>query len=194
MSLGATRWPHQRTRQRSCEDVVCIMRILIPRQQSSSKEHQSPRRKRDKRKQQSGSPLNRKPQADWAYSCLRSPVRRTSRTTTKHKIKNSCKSIKKAAMRQLRHASCARHLLDERRTRSTDAVPNDNKASASCDDNNKDKIYHLHFDKKKLKAGCVVVVFFARLTIEGRVESKERKEREVSFIFEQRSLILQTPS
>jgi hypothetical protein len=35
---------------------------------------------------------------------------------------------------------------------------------------------------------------FARLTIDGQVESKERKERDVSFICGQRSLILQTPS
>ena len=38
------------------------------------------------------------------------------------------------------------------------------------------------------------VVLFARLTIDGQVESKEQKERAVSFIFGQRSLILQTPS
>jgi hypothetical protein len=61
------------------------------------------------------------------------------------------------------------------------------------DDNNEDKNYHPHFDKK-LKAGCVVVVPFARLTIDGQVESKEQKERDVSFIFGQQSLILQTPS
>jgi hypothetical protein len=47
---------------------------------------------------------------------------------------------------------------------------------------------------KKLKAGCVVVVPFARLTINGQVESKEQKERDVSFIFGQQSLILWTPS
>jgi hypothetical protein len=86
------------------------------------------------------------------------------------------------------------HLLDEQRTQSTDAVPSDNKASASCDNNNKDKNYHLHFDKKKSKAGCVVVLPFARLTIDGQVKSKEQKERDASFIFGQRSLILQTPS
>jgi hypothetical protein len=38
---------------------------------------------------------------------------------------------------------------------------------------------------KKLKAGCVVVVPFARLTIDGQVQSKEQKERAVSFIFGQ---------
>ncbi len=38
--------------------------------------------------QQPGGPLNRKPQVNWAYSCLRSPAMRTSRTTTKHAIKN----------------------------------------------------------------------------------------------------------
>jgi hypothetical protein len=59
-------------------------------------------------------------------------------------------------------------LLDEQRTQSTDAIPNDNKASTSGDDNNKDKNHQLHFDKK-LKAGCVVVVPFARLTINGQV-------------------------
>jgi hypothetical protein len=64
------------------------------------------------------------------------------------------------------------HSLDEQRTRSTDAVPNNNKASASCNDNNEDINYQFHFDKKS-KAGCVVVVPFARLTIDGQVESKE---------------------
>jgi hypothetical protein len=63
-----------------------------------------------------------------------------------------------------------------------------------CGKNNKDKNYHPHFDKN-LKAGCVVVVPFARLTIDRQVQSKaEQKERDVSFIFGQRSLILQTPS
>jgi hypothetical protein len=33
---------------------------------------------------------------------------------------------------------------------------------------------------------------FARLTINSQVESKEQKERDLSFIFRQRSLILQT--
>ncbi len=39
--------------------------------------------------QQPGGALNRKPQADWAYSCLRSPAKRTSRTTIKHAMENS---------------------------------------------------------------------------------------------------------
>jgi hypothetical protein len=73
-------------------------------------------------------------------------------------------------------------LLDEQCTQSTDAVPSDSKTSTRCDNNNENKNYHPHFDKK-LKAGCVVVVPFARLTIDGQVESKERKERDVSFIF-----------
>jgi hypothetical protein len=38
---------------------------------------------------------------------------------------------------------------------------------------------------KKLKAGCVVVVPFANLTIDSQVESKEHKERDISFIFGQ---------
>jgi hypothetical protein len=59
--------------------------------------------------------------------------------------------------------------------------------------NNKNKNYHPHFDKK-LKAGCVVVGPFARLTIDGQVKSKEQKEGDASFIFGQRSLILQTLS
>ena len=193
MSLGATRRPRRRTRQRSREDVVSITMILIPWQQSLSKERQLPRRKHDERKQQSGGPLNRKPQEDWAYSCLRSPAMRTLRTTTKHQIKNLCKTRKKAATWQLCHALCVQHSLDKQCTRSTDAVLSNNKASASCNDNNEDKNYHLHFDKK-LKAGCVVVVPFTSLTIDSQVESKEWKEREVSFIFGQRSLILQTLS
>jgi hypothetical protein len=93
----------------------------------------------------------------------------------------------------LRHASHAQHSLDEQCTQLTYTIPNNNKASASCNDNNEDKNYHLHFDKK-LKAGCVVVVSFARLTIDGQVKSKEQKERDVFFIFGQQSLILQTPS
>jgi hypothetical protein len=85
-------------------------------------------------------------------------------------------------------------LLDEQRTQLTDTVPSNNETRASCDNNNKVKNYHLHFDKKKLKAGCVVVVPFASLTIDSQVKSKERKERDVSFILGQGSLILQTPS
>jgi hypothetical protein len=84
-------------------------------------------------------------------------------------------------------------LLDKRRRQSTDAIPSNNKTSTRCNDNNEDKNYHLHFDKK-LKAGCVVEVPFASLTIDSQVESKERKERDISFIFGQRYLILQTPS
>jgi hypothetical protein len=76
-------------------------------------------------------------------------------------------------------------LLDKQRTQSTDVVPSDNKTSKRCDDNNKDTNDHLHFDKI-LKAGCVVVVPFASLTINSQqVESKEQKERDVSFIFGQ---------
>ena len=71
-------------------------------------------------------------------------VENNNKTRDKKLVYNN----KKAATWQLRHASRARHSLDERRTRSTDAVPNDNKASASCDDNNEDKNYQLHFDKK----------------------------------------------
>jgi hypothetical protein len=93
----------------------------------------------------------------------------------------------------LRHASRAQHLLDKQHTQSTDAIPSDNKTSTRCFDNNVDTNYYLHFDKK-LKAGCVVVVPFASLTINSQVESKEQKERDVSFIFGQRSLILQTSS
>jgi hypothetical protein len=93
----------------------------------------------------------------------------------------------------LHHASGVQHLLDEQRTQLTEVVPSDNKTSMRCDDNNEDTNYHLHFDKK-LKAGCVVVVPFASLTINSQVESKEQKEREDSFIFGQQSLILQTQS
>jgi hypothetical protein len=67
--------------------------------------------------------------------------------------------------------SRARHSLDERCTQSTDTIPNDNKTSMRCDDNNEDTYYLLHFDKK-LKAGCVVVVPFASLTIDSQVKSK----------------------
>jgi hypothetical protein len=84
-------------------------------------------------------------------------------------------------------------LLDEQHTQLTDAILSNNKTSTRCDDNNEDKIYHLHFDKK-MNAGCVVVVSFASLTIDSQMESKEQKERHVSLIFGQQSLILQTPS
>ncbi len=47
--------------------------------------------------QQPGGPLNRKPQVDWAYSCLRSPVTRTSRTTIKHTMKNLQRNNKKCS-------------------------------------------------------------------------------------------------
>jgi hypothetical protein len=94
----------------------------------------------------------------------------------------------------MRHASRMRHLLDKQCRKLTDTISNKNKASVSCDNNNEDKNYHLHFDKK-LKAGCIVVVPFASLTIiNSQVESKEQKERHVSFIFGQQYLILQTPS
>ncbi len=49
------------------------------------------------RTQQPGGPLNRKPQADWAYSCLKSPATRTLRTTTKHAMKNSRRTNKKCS-------------------------------------------------------------------------------------------------
>ncbi len=81
----------------------------------------------------------------------------------------------------MRHVSPAQHSLDEQRTQPTDTVPSDNKTSTSCDNNNKDKNYHLHFDKK-MKAGCVVVILFAILTINSQVKSKEQKEGDVSFI------------
>jgi hypothetical protein len=84
-------------------------------------------------------------------------------------------------------------LLDEQCTQLTEVVLSNNKTSTRCDDNNKDTNYHLHFDKQ-LKAGCVVVVPFANLTIDSQDKSKKQKERDVSFIFGQRSLILQTPS
>jgi hypothetical protein len=73
-------------------------------------------------------------------------------------------------------------LLDKQCTQSPDVIPSVNKTSTSCDNNNKDTNYHLHVDKK-LKAGCVVVVPFASLTIDSQVKSKEQKERVISFIF-----------
>jgi hypothetical protein len=91
------------------------------------------------------------------------------------------------------HASCTQHSLDEQRTQLTEVVLSNNKTSTRCNNNNEDTNYHLHFDKI-LKAGCVVVVPFASLTIDSQVESKEQKERDLSFIFGQGSLILQTPS
>jgi hypothetical protein len=63
-------------------------------------------------------------------------------------------------------------LLDKQRTQLTDAIPSNNKTSTRCDDNKEDTNYHLYVDKK-LKAGCVVVVPFASLTINSQVELKE---------------------
>jgi hypothetical protein len=103
------------------------------------------------------------------------------------------KTIKNTATWHLHHASRSQHLLDEQCRQSTNTVPSDNKTCASCNNTNKDKKYHLHFDKK-LKAGCVVVVSLASLTIDGQVKSKEQKEQDFSFILGQQSLILQTLS
>jgi hypothetical protein len=69
--------------------------ILIPRQQSPSKEHQSPQRKCNKCNQEPGGPLNKKPQADWAYSCLNSPATGTSRSATQQAMKNLQKRKRK---------------------------------------------------------------------------------------------------
>ncbi len=109
INLGTTRRPHQQMQQRHYEDIVSIATILIPQLQSSSKEHQLPQRKCDKRNQEPGGPLNRKPQADWAYSCLSTPATRTLRSTTKHAVKNLKKTIKNTAMWHLCHASRAQH-------------------------------------------------------------------------------------
>ncbi len=58
--------------------------------------------------QQPVGPLNRKPQADWAYSCLRSPATRTSRTTIKHAMKNLRRNYKKCSHVTLApRATCA---------------------------------------------------------------------------------------
>ncbi len=73
-------------------------------------------------------------------------------------------------------------MLDEQRTQLTDAILSDDKTSTRCNNNNKDTNYHLHFDTK-LKTECVVVAPFSSLTIDSQVESKEQKERDVSFIF-----------
>ncbi len=59
------------------------------------------------RTQQPGGPLNRKPQADWAYSCLRSPAIGTSRTTIKHATKNLQRNNKKCSHVTL--APCVTH-------------------------------------------------------------------------------------
>jgi hypothetical protein len=87
--------PCKRTQQRHHEDVMSITTILILQQQSPSKEHQLLQRKHDKCNQKPGGPQNGKPQADWAYSCLRSPAMRTLIATKKHTIKNLWKNNKK---------------------------------------------------------------------------------------------------
>ncbi len=147
ISLGATRWPCPQTWQRCRENVVSIMTILIPQQQSLSKERHLPWCKRDKHNQEPAGPLNGKPKADWAYSCLRSPVTRTSRSTTKHVVNNLKKTIKNTATWHLHHVSHARHLFNKQHRQWDDIIPSNNKTSASWDDNNEDKNYHLHFHK-----------------------------------------------
>jgi hypothetical protein len=72
--------------------------MLIPWQQSLSKEYQLPQRKHNKSNHEPRGPLNGKPQADWAYSCLRSPTTRMSRTTKKQAIKNWQKQKKHSHM------------------------------------------------------------------------------------------------
>jgi hypothetical protein len=84
------------------------------------------------------------------------------------------------------------HSLDKQCRQSNDTIPSNNKTSTSCNDTNKDKNYHLHFDKK-MKAGCVVVVSLESLTIDSQVKSKKPKERDVSFILGQRSLFYRHP-
>jgi hypothetical protein len=78
-------------------------------------------------------------------------------------------------------------LLDEQCRQLTETVQSNNETSASCNNNNKDKNDHLHFDKK-LKAGCVVVVSLASLTIDSQVKSKGQNERDVSYILGQQTL------
>ncbi len=156
------------------------------------KKCQSPRCKCNKCNQEPGGPLNGKPQTDWAYSCLRSPKTRTMRTTTKHTIKNLQKIIKNTATWHLRHTSRTQHLLDEWRRQSTDTNLSNNKTSASCDNINKDKNYHLHFDKK-LKAGCVVVVFLGK-SEHLQLSQVKRAKRKRHFLHSWTTIsILQTP-
>ncbi len=107
-----------------------------------------------------------KPQADLANSCLRSPATRTLRSTTKHTIKNSQKSMKK-------HSHC--------NTCAMCHVHN------TCWMSNADKltdISPLHFDKT-LKASCCGVP--CKSDIDSQVKSKWWKERDVFFILGWRS-------
>jgi hypothetical protein len=149
--------------------------LWVSQQYSSGNKHQSPWRKRGECNQEPGSLLNGKPQEDWVYSCLRSPVIRTliSKQNTQQKTRG--KTIKNTAMWHLRHVSCMQHLLDEQRRQSTDTVPSNNETSANCGDNNKDKNCHLHFDTK-LKAGCVAVVPFASLTLTTKLSQQNKKK------------------
>jgi hypothetical protein len=118
---------------------------------------------------------------------------RTLRTTTKHEIKNLCATKKK----QPRDNCAMRHMCDTRWMSDThdQLTPSQTTTKqAQTATTTMKTIITIFIFMKKLKAGYVVVVPFARLTIDGQVGSKEQKERGVSFIFGQRSLILQTPS
>ncbi len=103
------------------------------------------------------------------------------------------KNNKNTAMWHMCHASCSQLSLAEQCRQSTDAIPSNNKTSLSCDDNNKDKNYHLHFDKK-MKGGCVVVVFLHK-SDHWQLSQVKRAKRKIHFLHSWMTIsIFQTPS
>ncbi len=113
--------------------------------------------------QQPGGPLNRKLQADWAYSCLRYPVTRMPRTTIKHAMKNLQRNNKKCS-----HVTLAPHVT--RATLAGQVMHTINCCRPEWQQNKhalqrQQRRHKLANFDKKMKAGCVVVVPFASLTI-----------------------------
>ncbi len=85
-----------------------------------------------------------------------------------------------------------------------DNDPNLSKVYKLQSDNNRNKSrveihkdngkYGIEFTIDKIATLIIGLTPLQSLTIDCQVQSKEQKERDVSFIFGQRSLILQTPS
>ncbi len=181
MNAASTLWEHHE--------------YLIP-----SRKHQSLQSKHVKCNQEPGGPLNRKPQAT-----------RTSRSTTKHavqimiqiscdenvKIKNKTRNTdlekKNHSHETLAPRSRAQHLLDKQRRQSTETILSNNKTSASCNNNNKDLNYHVHFDKKNEVRLCCCGV---PCKSDHRQPSQVKREKRKRHFFNcwTTILILQTPS
>jgi hypothetical protein len=105
---------------------------------------------------QEGDTLRRKPQADRANSCPRSPATNVG-STTKHTKKELANKTRKKSHRDTNAMRHAQLLLDKPQTellgRASDTVPSDDITSASNDNNNKN--YHF-VSNPKMKRMLVV--------------------------------------